>query len=110
MLDLKEHGRRVPRRAGVDRAADVVDGVEFGLDRDMPGRVEAGEPDTLGGLEELGVDLLPAQPGILIQATIWVEELAAAGGPGWQRWYRSSGRWSPRRGCASGPRRAGALS
>ena len=45
-------------------------------DGDVPGRVEAGEPDTLGRLEELGVDLLPAQPGILIQADDLSEELA----------------------------------
>ena len=66
VTDLEKHGRRVPRRARVDRAADVVHGIVFGLDGEMPGRVEPREPDSLGRLEELGVDLLPAQPGILI--------------------------------------------
>ena len=74
--DLEKHRRRVPRRAGVDRAADVVPGMVLGLERDMPGRVEAGEPDPLGRLEKLGVDLLPAQPGILIQADDLSEKLA----------------------------------
>ncbi len=63
------------RRAGVDGAADGVSGVVLGLDGDVAGRVEAGEPDTLGRLEELGVDLLPAQPGIFIQADDLSEEL-----------------------------------
>ncbi len=74
--DLEEHRRGVPRRAGVDGAADGVSGVVLGRDGDVAGRVEAGEPDALGRLEELGIDLLPAQPGILIQADDLIEELA----------------------------------
>ena len=97
VADLEKHRRRVPRRAGVDRATDVIGRVILGLERDVPGRVEAREPDPLGCLEKLGVDLLPAQLRILIQADDLSEELAAAGGPGWRRWNRSSGRSSPRR-------------
>ena len=74
VADLVKHGRGVPRSAGVDRAADVVNGVVFRLDGEMPGRVEPREPDALGRVEELGVDLLAAQPGILLQTDDLGEE------------------------------------
>ncbi len=74
--DLEKHGRGVPRSAGIDGAADGVSGVLLGKGRDMSGRIEAGEPYTLRCLEELGIDLLPAQPGVFIQADDLSEKLA----------------------------------
>ena len=73
--DLEEHRRGVPRRSGIDGAADEVRGVVLGVDRDVPGRIEPGKPDAVGGLEKLGVDLLSSELGIFIQADNLREKL-----------------------------------
>jgi hypothetical protein len=64
------------RRASANRAADRITRVVLGGGTHVPLRVERGEPDTVGGLEKLGVDLLPAQPGLFIQADDLGEERA----------------------------------
>ena len=74
--DLEEDGGRVAGRAGVDGAADKIGRMVLRQGGNVASRVEAGEPDALAHFQELGVDLLSAQPGILIQANDLREKLA----------------------------------
>ena len=102
LIELRGPGTRPPpvvlRRAAVDGQ----------MDRDMRGgtrprrvdvllRVERREPDPLGRVEELGVNLLPAQPRTLEHPDDLRRGTPAAGVPDWRRSCRSSGRSSPRR-------------
>ncbi|MCA1696580.1 MAG: hypothetical protein LC749_18690, partial [Actinobacteria bacterium] len=59
----------------VDRQPHGEPGVVGRAGRDVPGRVEAGEPLALQDLQQLGVDLLPAEPGPLVLGHDLVDEV-----------------------------------